>query len=247
MNKLKRQDRLLISKLHRAFREYRMLNDGDKVAVAVSGGHDSLSLLRLLQIRRPITPEHYDLVAIHILGDASGPDNFTEHQPLLDWLSDSGLEYVVEPMRLADGERLPMNCYRCSWNRRSTLFQVAHRLGCNKIAFGHHFDDMVETALLNLLYQGRMATMYPYASYFGGAFHLIRPMIYITRQELEDFAKANGFPEPPPCCPNSITSERKTIANIISLADQSYQNMRANIFRAAMHCMKLEDQKEEEG
>jgi tRNA 2-thiocytidine biosynthesis protein TtcA len=242
MNTLSRQTRSLISKIHRAFREYQMLADGDKVAVAVSGGHDSLSLLHLLHVRQAITPEHYDLVAVYILGDARGPDNFTGHQPLLDWLAASGLEYVVKPMKLADGERLPMNCYRCSWNRRSTLFQVAHRLGCNKIALGHHFDDIVETALLNLLYQGRMASMYPCASYFGGTFSLIRPLIYVTKEELESFARSKGFPEPPPRCPNSDTSKREVIANILTLADQSYQNMRMNIFRAAMRCMRLEEQ-----
>ena len=220
-----------------------MLDDGDRVAVAVSGGYDSLSLLHLLQIRQSITPERYDLVAIHILGDARGSDDYPRHQPLFDWLAASGLEYVIEPMRLADGERLPMNCQRCTWNRRSTLFQIAHRLGCNKIALGHNFDDMVETALMNLLYQGRMASMYPCASYFGGAFSLIRPMMYITKEELSKFACANGFPDPPPQCPNSNTSKRKLVADILTVADQSYQNIRWNIFRAAMRCMKLEEQK----
>jgi tRNA 2-thiocytidine biosynthesis protein TtcA len=147
-------------------------------------------------------------------------------------------------MRLADGEQLPMNCQRCAWNRRSTLFQAAHRLGCNKIAFGHHFDDMVETALLNLLYQGRMASMYPCASYFGGVFTLIRPLIYVTKSELQAFARASGFPDPPASCPNSSKSQRRLIADILSLADQSYQNIRRNIFRAAMHCMELEEQTE---
>jgi len=244
MDRVKRQNQSLISKINKAFRDYQMLADGDKVAVAISGGHDSLSLLHLLHIRRSITPEHYDLVAIHILGDARGPDARPGHQPLLNWLAASGLEYVIEPMRLAHDERLPMNCQRCSWNRRSTLFKVAHRLGCNKIAFGHHFDDMVETALLNLLYQGRMASMFPCAPYFGGVFSLIRPLIYITKRELQAFAQANGFPDPAPPCPNSDTSRRAVIADILNLAEQSYQNIRKNVFRAAMRCMELEEQKQ---
>jgi len=242
MAKLNKQTLRLIHNMNRAFRDYPMLADGDRVAVAISGGHDSLSLLRLLQLRQQVAQESYELVAIHILGNIYGPDASPGHQPLLDWLADSGLEYIVEPMQLADGEKLPMNCHRCTWNRRSTLFRIASRSGCNKIAFGHHFDDMVETALLNLLYQGRMASMYPYASYFGGAFSLIRPLIYVKKKELEDFAGANGFPEPPPQCPNSDTSKRKVMGEILSLDDRSYQNMRWNIFRAAMHCMKLEEE-----
>jgi tRNA 2-thiocytidine biosynthesis protein TtcA len=244
MGKLTKQTRLLISKINRAFCDYPMLSDGDKVAVAVSGGHDSLSLLHLLHIRQPIAQEHYDLVAVHILGDAKGPDASPAYQPLIQWLDASGLEYVIKPMQLAEGEKLPMSCQRCTWNRRSTLFRVANRLGCNKIALGHHFDDMVETALLNLLYQGRMASMYPYASYFGGAFALIRPLIYISKDELRNFARVSEFPDPPSPCPNSDTSKRKVIVDILSLADQSYQNIRRNIFRAAMHCMELEEGKE---
>ena len=239
---MNRQTRELIHKMNRAFRDYNMLADGDRVAVAVSGGHDSLSLLRLLQLRQAVSLERYDLVAIHVLGSIYGPDASSEHQPLLDWLEASGIEYITKPMRVADDERLPMDCYRCSWNRRTTLFQTASRSGCNKLAFGHHIDDMVETALLNLLYQGRMAAMSPCAPYFEGAFTLIRPLIYVTKKELKEFAALCEFPEPPPECPNSDTSKRKVIGDILNLADQSYQNMRKNIFRAAMRFMELEEQ-----
>jgi len=242
MAKLRKQTRRLIGKMNRAFSEYPMLADGDRVAVAVSGGHDSMSLIRLLQIRQTVMPENYEIIPVHIKGNIYGPDA-SLHQPLIDWLEETGLEYIVKPMQLADGEKLPMNCQRCSWNRRSTLFRIANRSGCNKIAFGHHFDDMVETALLNLLHQGRMASMFPYASYFGGKFSLIRPLMYITKKELENFARINELPEPPPQCPNSDTSQRKVMGGILSLADKSYQDMRWNIFRAAMRCMKLEEEK----
>jgi PP-loop superfamily ATP-utilizing enzyme len=140
--RMERRSRLLITKMNKALRDYPMLSDGDRVAVAVSGGHDSLSLLHLLKIRQSVTPEHYDLVAIHIMGDARGPGDYPGHEPLLNWLAASGLEYAIEPMRMANGEHLPMDCQRCTWNRRSTLFQVAHRLSCNKVALGHHFDDI---------------------------------------------------------------------------------------------------------
>lgn len=241
VEKVNRRTRLLIAKINKALRDYKMLEDGDRVAVAVSGGHDSLSLLRLLQIRRSFVRERYELIAVHILGGAEGPDASPGHQPLLDWLANSGVEYIVKPMQLADGEKLPMNCHRCTWNRRTTLFKTASRSGYNKLAFGHHFDDMVETALMNLLYQGRMASMYPCAPYFGGKFHLIRPLINVTKKELESFARSCGFPEPPPRCANSDTSKREVIADILKLADHSYQNMRRNIFRTAMHSMEMEE------
>ena len=231
----------LISKINRAFKEYPMLSDGDRVAVAMSGGHDSMSLLHLLEIRKPLTPERYELIAVHIIGDSRGPNDTPEHKPLIEWLEANRYAYVVAPMQMPPDEKLPMNCQRCTWNRRSTLFRIANRLGCNKIAFGHHFDDMVETALLNLLYQGRMATMYPYASYFGGEFSLIRPLTYVPKKELEAFALANRFPPPPPDCPRGHVSKRKMVADLLKIADQDYQNMRWNIFRAAINCMKLDN------
>ncbi len=234
---------LLISKMNRAFREYPMLSDGDRVAVAASGGYDSISLLHLLHIRKSITPEKYDVIAIHIIGDSRGPDSCSEHKPLIDWLIEKKYPYVVTPMQVSENEKIPMSCQRCTWNRRSTIFKVATRLGCNKIAFGHHFDDMVETALLNLFYQGRMATMYPYASYFKGEFSLIRPLIYIQKKELCAFAKKNKFPYPPPECPQSNTTKRKSMADLISILEKDYKNVRWNIFRSALDCMTESEKK----
>ncbi len=234
----------LIAKMNRAFREYPMLSDGDRVAVAASGGYDSMSLLHLLHIRKPVTPEKYDVIAIHIIGDSRGPNLCSEYEPLIDWLIENKYPYVFTPMEIPKDEKIPMNCQRCTWNRRSTIFRVATRLGCNKIAFGHHFDDMVETALLNLFYQGRIATMYPYASYFKGEFSLIRPLIYIHKKELNAFAKKNGFPDPPPECPQSNATKRKAMSDLINILEKDYKNVKWNIFRSAMNYMKMSDKLE---
>lgn len=245
-NVVDKKTRSLISKINRAFRDYPMLSDGDRISVAISGGYDSLSLLCLLRTRKLIMPENYDLIAIHILGDANGPGDRRDHLPLIEWFNDNKIAYVSAPMQLAKDEKLPMSCYRCSWNRRSTLFKVSNRLGCNKLAFGHHFDDMVETALLNLIYQGRMATMYPYASYFGGEFSVIRPLIYITKKELNAFALRQNLPDPPLPCPNADISKRKAVGEVLKSLEKNYRRARWNIFRAAINCMKLEDEKREE-
>jgi tRNA 2-thiocytidine biosynthesis protein TtcA len=240
--KVNKETRELISKINKAFRDYSMLSDGDRVIVAMSGGHDSMSLLRLLEMRKALTPERYDLIAVHIIGDSRGPNETPIHEPLIKWLEANRFAYLVTPMQISPTEKLPMNCQRCTWNRRTTLFKVANRLGCNKIAFGHHFDDMVETALLNLFYQGRMATMYPSDTYFGGMFSIIRPLTYVTKEEIKAFSVTNGFPSPPEDCPRSSISKRKMFADILKLADQDYQNIRGNIFRAAINTMKLAGQ-----
>src|SRR5512142_745573 len=101
----------LLKDVNRAIRDFHMIADGDRVAVAVSGGKDSLSLLRLLDLRRKQVPERYELTAIHVIGDARGP-GAPAHAPLLDWLRESGYEYAVEPLLLPEGEPLPLGCQR---------------------------------------------------------------------------------------------------------------------------------------
>lgn len=236
MQKVKDKKTLyLISKMNRAFRNYPMLSNGDRVAVALSGGWDSLTLLHLLHVRKPMYPEQYDVIAVHIVGDARGPLQCLEHEPLIKWLSEMGYPYVVSPMQISEKETLPMSCQRCTWNRRSTLFKIANRLGCNKIAFGHHFDDFVETALLNMFYQGRIAGMAPFANYFQGQFALIRPLIYIQKKELNAFGKLNNFPPPPPECPNSQSSRRKLMSELLRSLEKDCKNVRWNIFNAIMN------------
>jgi tRNA 2-thiocytidine biosynthesis protein TtcA len=223
----------LLKDVNKAIYDYKMIADGDRVAVAVSGGMDSMSLLRLLDWRRKSVQERYELVAVHVIGDARGPA-CPEHTPLLSWLAQSGYAHAVEPMLPPEDEELPMNCQRCTWNRRRTLFESAHRLGCNVVALGHHADDLAETTLLNLLYHGRAETMPPNADYFKGVFRLIRPLCYLPKAEIKRFAKANDFPPPPPECPRSDKSNRKAIAALIRQAEKSCQDARVNLLRAGL-------------
>ena len=248
MNNVEKQAFLLLKKVNKAIRDYDMIADGDRIAVAVSGGNDSLSLLRLLQCRQNFVKERYELAAMHIIGDAHGPNDCQAHPALVEWLDESGVEYVIEPMQIPESEPLPLPCHRCTWNRRKTLFFTAQRLGCRKIAFGHHADDIVETALLNLFYQGRMKTMEPCASYFGGIFFLIRPLIYLYKKELTRFAQASNFPLPPPVCPRRDTSRRKLMGDILRLAEcrplaegvgERSEHVRNNVFKTAMRAMKV--------
>ena len=211
-----------------------MIKDGDRIGVAVSGGKDSLSLLRLLDWRRKSVPEKYELVVVHIIGDTRGPE-CPSHPPLIEWLQHSGYDYAVEPMIIPEDETLPMNCQRCAWNRRRTLFQVFGQLGCNVIAFGHHADDLAQTTLLNLFYCGRTETMIPNQEYFGGEFRLIRPLCYTAEKDLRRFARANpDFPNPPPECPRSDHSKRELAREVIWQAEKMGKQVRANLLRAGL-------------
>jgi tRNA 2-thiocytidine biosynthesis protein TtcA len=223
----------LLKDLNKAIRDYGMIKDGDRIAVAVSGGKDSLSLLKLLDVRRRTVPEKYSLCAVHILGDGRGPESLP-NLALTDWLVKHDYEYIVESMIIPESESLPMSCQRCTRNRRRTLFESAQRLGCNKVALGHHADDLAQTTLLNLIFGGRVETMTPISGYFEDRYHLVRPMCYLSEKAIRRFASVCDFPPPPPECPRSNNSQRQRVQELIQLAEPWCKDIRLNLLRAGL-------------
>jgi len=223
----------ILKNVNRAIREWNMIADGDRVAVAVSGGKDSLSLLRLLDLRRAAVPERYELAVIHVLADARGPAT-PPPTALLDWLAASGYEYEIVRPALPAGETLPMECQRCTWNRRRALFEAAGRLGCKVVALGHTADDLAQTTLLNLLFLGRVETMAPRREYFGGAIRLVRPLCYTPESDTRRLARLCAFPPPPDPCPQAGRSRRQAVRELIRLAQKFSPNARENLLRAGL-------------
>jgi tRNA 2-thiocytidine biosynthesis protein TtcA len=226
----------LLKPINQAVREFQMIADGDRVAVALSGGKDSLSLLRLLDLRRRSVPERYELVAVHVLGDGSGA--LAPHPPLLEWLQAGGYEDHLESFNLPPGEALPLSCERCSRNRRRILFEAARRLRCNVVAFGHHADDLAQTTLLNLLYNGAAETMAPRRDFFDGLLRAVRPLCYVPEADLRRFARACDFPPPPPVCPVSPASRRQTAKELLAQALRASPAARTNLLRAGLKYMQ---------
>jgi tRNA 2-thiocytidine biosynthesis protein TtcA len=228
----------LLKKVNKAVREYDLIGDGDRIVVAVSGGSDSLSLLQLLQMRQRSVPEKVDLIAVHIYDDV-GPDERLRID-LEAWFQASGVEYAFEPLEVLADEPRPLSCFRCAWHRRKALFLTADRLNCNKVAFGHHADDVAETALLNLFYSGRLESMEPRVEFFGGKITVIRPLVYVPKKELTRFAQASSFPPPPPGCPNSLTSRRVRMQAILQELERDHQGARSSVLRALRRAKKME-------
>lgn len=228
-----RRGYFLLKTVNRTIREFDMVRDGDRLAVAVSGGKDSLSLLTLLHLRRQRLGQDYGIVAVHVRGDARGPD-CPDHPPLADWLAAHGYPHAFVPLDLPPDEPLPLSCQRCTWNRRKTLFYAAERLGCNVVAFAHHADDLAQTTLLNLFYGGRLETMAPAADYFGGRFRLIRPLAFVEEKEIRYFARACDFPPPPSDCPRAHESHRALMAQVLRLFPHDAHRVRMNLVRAAL-------------
>lgn len=223
-----------------AAREFAMLRAGDRVAVAVSGGKDSLALLALLRRLQQDWPARFELAAVHVRGDATGIA--APHEPLEGWLAAQGLPYRVVLPELGEDEEPPSDCQRCAWLRRKAIFAAADTLGCNVVAYGHHADDAAQTTLLNFLYGGNVYGLAPAADYFDGRFRLIRPLIYVAEAELARFARASDFPPPPPRCPRAAESRRSTAADMLRLLGRDYpKQVRANLIRAGLRGGTLHD------
>ena len=228
-----RQAYFILKKLGAAVREFDMIREDDRIAVAVSGGKDSLGLLRLLQAYRRSAGVRFELAAMHVLGDARGV--IALHPPLGEWLAAQEVpQRIVMPALAADDEP-PLTCQRCTWLRRKALFQAADDLGCNVVAFAHHADDAAQTTLLNLLYGGNVRTLAPCANYFEGRFRLIRPLLYVPETDLKRFARASNIPPPPPACPRSDNSRRRRVAEMLKLLGRDYLTQaRPNLIRAGL-------------
>ncbi|MGD9022351.1 MAG: tRNA 2-thiocytidine biosynthesis TtcA family protein, partial [Deltaproteobacteria bacterium] len=156
-----------------------MISDGDRIAIGLSGGKDSLTLMWTLHERLSRIPISYSFVAIYIdLGFERDPAN-----AIRDYCKAMGYELHVEHTdygRQAHSEKNRENpCFLCSRLRRKRLFELAYERGCKKLAFGHHKDDIIETLFLNMCYSGEISTMVPFQPFFDGKLTVIRPLAFL--------------------------------------------------------------------
>lgn len=218
------------NRIGRAIADYNLIEDKDKILVAVSGGKDSLSLLRLLNERRKWAPVSYKLVAVHIESDYKGGCNAGKKE-LKKIFEKEGVEYRFEKIKLLESKR-KVSCFWCSWNRRKALFTLADRLGCSKVALGHHMDDILETLLLNIFYHGEFAAMNPKQELFKGKIVIIRPLCYVEEKSLKRFAKECGFKSQVSTCPNAQVSKRRVMKDFIKKIEKDCSYVKTNIFRS---------------
>ena len=231
---LERRASYLLKEVTRAVGEFDLIAQGDRVAVAVSGGKDSRALLQLLLRHRRRVAQRYELVALHIVGKSAGfADLRSELEP---WFRRLGVDYHFASLELPAEEELPLNCFRCSWNRRKALFTSTVDLGCNKLALGHHADDAAATTLLNLMFNGRLETMAPRVEFFDGTVTVIRPLIYLTDKELARYGRIAGFPDVP-SCPQGLISKRTQIERLLRQFGRDQNQIRVNLWRAARQAM----------
>ena len=216
----------------RAIHRYRQIEGGDRIGVAVSGGVDSLTLLHLLTEREKRVPIMYELVALHVYLGFDGED----YRPLEDYLSRRGYQYridVTEIGRIAHSvENRENPCFLCSRLRRKRLFEMAHQLGCNKVALAHTRDDIVETLLLNMFYSGEMSTMVPFLPLFGGILTIIRPFAFLPKEKILQLAIKLGLPLWENRCPSITRSKRWEIREILKAMSARNPKIMGNISRS---------------
>lgn len=214
----------------KAIVEFDMIREGDRIAVAVSGGKDSLSLLHVLRDRRRVSPVRFDFTAVHIDFEFS---DFNP-RPLADYLERQGFPYLVQKADSLKGERYEgIDCFRWSRNRRTALFQLAGTQGFNKIAFGHHMDDIAETILLNQFYRGEIGAMKPRQELFGGKITIIRPLAYVREAAMVRLAAALGIAGMGQSkCAGDDTSHRMLIKEMLRRFERDNPSIVPNIFKS---------------
>ncbi len=236
MKKFTRSAHFISNKIGKAIGDYNLIEKNDKILIAVSGGKDSLTLLRLLRERQKWSPVKYELFAVNVKTDFHCAS--CTHEDALKKIFDGlGVKYVFSNIKVLD-ENNKTTCFWCSWNRRKELFNLADKHGCNKVALGHHKDDIIETTLMNMLFNGEFASMNPRQELFEGKLVIIRPLCYVEENIIKRYAKESGF-TPKLCkCPFSQDSRRKFIKEFIREAEKKSPNVRANIFNSASRIKK---------
>ena len=225
-------DKEIRSLMGKAIHRYGLIQGGDRILVGVSGGKDSLSLFHLLYERSKRVPIHYELFPVYIdLGFDSG-----RAEILKNFFESKGLPYHIEFTDIGRRANSPENrenpCFLCSWERRKRLFHLAHRFKCNKIALGHHKDDIIETLLINIFFSAEISTMVPSQSLFKGKITLIRPLALIEEKKIERFAHEMKLPFGASGCPSSGKTKRKVVKDLIESLSKKDRRVKGNIFRA---------------
>lgn len=220
----------LESMVRKALFDFKMLENVSKVGIALSGGKDSLALLFLLKAISGRGFPLFDIHAIHVNGEFSCGSGVN-----LDYLKGICEALQINFIVRESTQKLDtLECYSCSRERRSLIFEAAKSAGADTIAFGHHRDDNAQTILMNLLHKGEFAGTLPKIKMQEYGITIIRPLIYVEESDIRTFAQQNDFARITCRCPVGQTSMRHQIKGLIEQMEHLYPNARDNIARAGL-------------
>ncbi len=225
----------IMSKTRRAVDQFNMIEEGDKIAVGLSGGKDSLALLYSLAGLRRFYPKKFEVVAITVdMGLGLDQGEVAEMQKLCKELD---VFYHIEKTQIGEvvfEVRKESNpCSLCANMRRGALNSAASNLGCNKVALGHHADDLIETLFLSLFYEARLSTFSPVTRLTRKKITVIRPMIYLREMEIIGFTKGKPIIHNP--CPADKNTRREYVKEILKNLEKDNRKLRENVLGAIVH------------
>lgn len=209
--------------------EYGLIEDGDKILIGLSGGKDSMALVELLARRARIYKPRFSVVAVHVVMKNIPYQSDVAY--LKAYAESWGVPFVLYETEFdatTDTRKSP--CFLCSWNRRKALFTVAKEQGCNKIALGHHMDDILETLLMNITYQGAFSTMPPRLVMKKFDMTIIRPMCLVHEKDLQELSKLRGYRKQVKSCPYESLSGRTTMKGILKLLEEMNPEARYSLW-----------------
>jgi len=222
----------VLSYTRRAVDDYNMIEEGDRVAVGISGGKDSMTLLCALADLRRFYPKKFDIVAITIDMGFEGSD----FSSVAEFCRKIEVEYHVIPTQIStvifDVRKESNPCSLCAKMRRGALHSAAKELGCNRVALGHHFDDVVETFMMNLFFEGRLGCFQPVTYLSRRDLYLIRPMIYMPEKDVRYFASKADLPVVKSLCPADGNTEREEMKKLLASLERQNKGLRYRIFGA---------------
>ena len=219
---LEKQRERLTKRFHKACADYGLIADGDHILIGLSGGKDSLLLTELLGRRAQIYVPRFKVTALHVR--VKERDYHTDLSYLQSFCDEAKVPLLVRDVSIPDTPPQKENgktreidnpCFLCSWFRRKELFNVAQEIGCNKIAFGHHRDDIAQTLLMNLIFQGAFATMPPMLQMDKMPLRLIRPLCLIDEADIISYAAMRNYRKQTKLCPFEHVSSREKVKTLL--------------------------------
>ena len=225
----------LAKKVTKAISDYRLLDDGDRVMVGLSGGKDSWALLQILDVLRLRAPIHFSLVAVTV---DSGYDGY-RHDLISKICDQRGWEYRIIHTEIGDVvddllDQSATPCSLCARMRRGVLYRIASEIGATKIALGHHLDDFIETLLLNLFFAGSLKAMPARLVSDNGEHVVIRPLVSVTETEARSYAKEQLLPIISCCCRacGDLSLQRQRVKKLIAELEVEHPEIKNSMIRA---------------
>ncbi|MCQ2348753.1 MAG: tRNA 2-thiocytidine biosynthesis TtcA family protein [Paludibacteraceae bacterium] len=219
----------LFGRFHHVCAEYDLLADGDKVLIGLSGGKDSLLLTELLGAQARIHVPKINVCAVHVR--VEGRAYQSDMTYLEDFCREAGVPLLVRDTKIV-GEEKKEPCFLCSWYRRKALLDTAQELGCNKIALGHHQDDVLHTLLMNLVYEGRCSSIMPVLQLDKMPIAMIRPLWGIAEAEIQTYASLRGYQKQVKTCPFEKETARTQMAGLLQQLEGMNENVRSSLIHS---------------